>query len=202
MLVHGSDNDVFNVRCWNSGDRSNRYRLGLAIEMRQRDVIAIANSSFGGVGWNHAVARIVVQQARQEMVGFGFGVISVGPLIGELLLNCIKKLPIHDRWLLAGQDLILVFDLADIEPVAQQIEQRSEFEGNASMDRTGCAQPYFGSDVFLSEFSHKRVDPAEFEISLVDQPDPFGFIFDDGNLAVLHLIAKGQGTADPESLPL
>jgi len=38
------------------------------------------------------------------MVGFGFGVISVGPLIGELLLNCIKKLPIHDRGLLAGQD--------------------------------------------------------------------------------------------------
>jgi hypothetical protein len=80
--------------------------------------MAIADSSFSGVGWDHAVARIVVQQADQEMVGFGFGVISVGPLIGELLLNCIKKLPIHDRWLLAGQDFTLVFDLADIEPVA------------------------------------------------------------------------------------
>jgi hypothetical protein len=68
------------------------------------------------------VARIVVQQARQKMVGFGFGVISMGPLIGESLLNCIKKLPIHDRWLLAGQDFTLVFDLADIELVTQQIE--------------------------------------------------------------------------------
>ncbi len=86
--------------------------------MRQRDIIPIADSSFGGVGWDHALAGIVVQQARQEMVGFGFGVISVRPLIGELLLNCIKKLPIHDRWLLAGQDFTLVFDLADIEPVA------------------------------------------------------------------------------------
>jgi hypothetical protein len=56
------------------------------------------------------------------MVGFGFGVISVRPFIGELLLNCVKKLPIHDRWLLALQDFTLVFDLADIEPVAQQIE--------------------------------------------------------------------------------
>jgi hypothetical protein len=43
-------------------------------------------------------------------------------LIGELLLNCIKKFPIHDRWLLTGQDFTFVFDLADIEPVAQQIE--------------------------------------------------------------------------------
>jgi hypothetical protein len=74
------------------------------------------------MGGDHAVPRIVVQQAGQEMVGFGFGVISVRPLIGELLLNCIKKLPVHDRWLLAGQDFALVFDLADIEPVAQQIE--------------------------------------------------------------------------------
>src|SRR4030081_2087944 len=107
--------------------------------MRERDVIAIADSSFGGVGRDHAVARIVVQQARQEMVGFGFGVISVGPLIAELLLNCIKKLPLHDRWLLAGQNFAPVSYLADIDPVTQQIEQRSAFKGNASMGRTGCA---------------------------------------------------------------
>src|SRR5665811_1890734 len=77
------------------------------------------------------------------MLGFGFGVISVGPLIGELLLNCIKKLPIHDRWLLAGQDLALVFDLANIEPVAQQIEQRAAFEENAAVGSIVCAQPCF-----------------------------------------------------------
>ena len=145
------------------------------------------------------MARIVVQQARQEMVGFGFGVISVGPLIGELLLNCIKKLPFHDRWLLAGQDFTLVFDLANIEPVAQQTEQRSAFEGNAAMGSTGCAQPYLCSDVFITEVSHQRVDSAEFEVSPVDQPDPFGFNFDDGNLAVFHLIAEGKRTADPET---
>src|SRR5260370_32060754 len=83
MLIHRSDNDVFDVGCGNAGDRSDRCRLGLSLEMRQRDVIAIPDSSFGSVRWDHPVARIVVQQARQEMVGFGFGVISVGPLIGE-----------------------------------------------------------------------------------------------------------------------
>src|SRR5258708_4155087 len=74
MLIHRFYNDVFDVGCGNAGDRSDCYRLGLSLEMRQRGVIAIADSSFGGVGWNHAVARIVVQQAGQEMVGFGFGV--------------------------------------------------------------------------------------------------------------------------------
>jgi hypothetical protein len=123
-------------------------------------------------------------------------------LIAELLLNCIKKLPIHDRWLLARQDFTLVFDLADIEPVAQQIEQGAAFEENASMGRTGCAQSYLCSDVFVFEIPHQRIDPAEFEVSPVDQPNPFGFVFDDGDLAVLHFIAEGQGTADPETLPL
>src|SRR6266849_5624927 len=145
MLIRRFDNDVFDVGCGNAGDRSNRYSLGLSLEMRQRGVIAVADSSFGGVGGDHAVARIVVQQARQEVVGFGFGVISMGPLIGELLLNCIKKPPFHDRWLLAGQDFTLVFDLSDIEPVAQQIEQRSAFEGNAAMGSTGYAQSYLCS---------------------------------------------------------
>src|SRR6266851_6499809 len=136
------------------------------------------------------------------MIGFGFGVIAVRPLIGKFLLNCIKKLPIHDRWLLSGQDFTLVSDFTDIEPVAQQIEQGAAFEENASMGRTGCAKSYLCSDVFVFEVSHQRIDPTEFEVSPVDQPDPLGFVFDDGNLAVLHFIAEGQGTADPETLPL
>src|ERR1700730_14930704 len=68
------------------------------------------------------------------------------------------------------------------------------------MGHTGCAQSYLCSSVFISEVSHQRIDSAEFEVSPVDQPDPFGFDFEDGNLAVLHLIAEGQGTADPETL--
>src|SRR5258708_33637550 len=68
------------------------------------------------------------------------------------------------------------------------------------MGRTGCAHSLLRSDVFISEVSHQRIAPAESEVSPVDQPDPFGFVFDDGNLAVLHLIPEGQGTADPETL--
>ena len=36
-----------------------RRSFGFSLEVRQRDVIAIADSGFGGVGRNHAVARIV-----------------------------------------------------------------------------------------------------------------------------------------------
>jgi hypothetical protein len=60
VLIDRSDNDVFDVGCGNAGDWSDRYRLGLSFEMRQRRVLAIADSSFNGVDWDHAVAGIVV----------------------------------------------------------------------------------------------------------------------------------------------
>ena len=46
-----------------------------------------------------------------------------GPLIRKLLLDRIEQGAIDDGGLLAGQDLTLVCDLADVEAVAQQIEQ-------------------------------------------------------------------------------
>jgi hypothetical protein len=47
-----------------------------------------------------------------------------GPLIRELLLDRIEQGALHDRRLLAGQDVAFVLDFTDIEPTAQQIEQR------------------------------------------------------------------------------
>jgi len=49
---------------------------------------------------------------------------------------------------------------------------------------------------------NELVDAPEFEVSPEDQSDQFSFFFDNGNLAVLHLIAKGQGASDPQALSL
>jgi len=150
MLVHGSDNDVFNVRAGMRGRQIKRIRLGLALEMRQRDVIAIANSSFGGVGWNHAVASIVVYSRPEGDGWIGFGVDFGGTNDRcELLLKCIKKMPIHDRWLLdeAGSSS-LYLNLDDIEPVAHKQIFRTAipFEGMASIGRHRLARSLICSD--------------------------------------------------------
>jgi hypothetical protein len=44
------------------------------------------------------------------------------PLIPEVLLDRVEQGAIHDRRLLALQD-VAIFDLSNIEAVAQQIEQ-------------------------------------------------------------------------------
>jgi len=46
MLVERFDNDAFDLSCGNAGDRSDRRCLGLSMEVRQRDIVAIAVAGF------------------------------------------------------------------------------------------------------------------------------------------------------------
>src|SRR5258707_631186 len=148
------------------------------------------------------MAGIVKQQSCQRVVGLLPYGGAMRPLGERFLPDCIKQRAIHNWRLLAGQDLILVFDLADIEVVAQQIVQRAATERDATARRARRELLDSCPDVAFFEVPYQFVDAAEFEVAPVDEPDPFGFVFDNGNLAVLHLIAEGQGTSDPETLPL
>ncbi len=74
--------------------------------------------------------------------------------MGEgFLPDRLKQLAIHNRRLLAGQDLVPVFDLADIEVIAQQVVQRATAERDPTARRSRGEQPGFGSDVAFSEVS-------------------------------------------------
>ena len=123
-------------------------------------------------------------------------------MIRKLLLDRIEEGAIHDWGLLARQDLTLVFDFADIESVAQEIEQRSPLERDAPAGAARRERPGLGADVTVLEVSNQGVDAAKFEIALEDQPDLFSLTFYNGDLAVLHVVAEGEGTADPEALAL
>lgn len=74
-------------------------------------------------GWDHATTGIVEQQPRQELVGLVTYEGPVRPLGKRLLPDRIKQRAIHDRRLLARRDLVLIFDLSDIEVVAQEVVQ-------------------------------------------------------------------------------
>ena len=88
-----------------------------------------------------------------------------GPLIRKLLLDRIEQGAVHERWLLAGKDLTLISDLADIEPIAQEIEQRSPPERDATAGATGRKQPCLGADVTFLKIANQGIDPAQFESS-------------------------------------
>ena len=57
----------------------------------RRRIIAIPNASFGGVGWNHAMAGIVKQQSRQQLVGLVAHNGAVGPLGEGFMSDRLKQ---------------------------------------------------------------------------------------------------------------
>ena len=58
--------------------------------------------------------------------------------------------------------LTLISDLADIEPVAQEIEQRSPLKWDATADAASCKQPCLGADVAFLKISNQGIDAAKF----------------------------------------
>ena len=80
-------------------------------------------------------------------------------MIRQLLLDRIKQGALHDRRLLAGRDLALISDLADIEPVAQKVEQRPPLEWDATAGAASREQPGLGPDVTLLEISNQALIP-------------------------------------------
>jgi hypothetical protein len=60
-------------------------------------------------------------------------------LLGQLNLDGIEELPIHNGRLLARQDLTLECHLSNVEPVAEQVGERSARERDAT-DGFSCFQ--------------------------------------------------------------
>jgi hypothetical protein len=63
MLVEGCEDDVLDISCRHAGDRSDFCRLGLSMQARQRDIIAIMDAGLGCMRRRHAVARVVFYDA-------------------------------------------------------------------------------------------------------------------------------------------
>jgi len=118
------------------------------------------------------VAGIIKQQTRQQVVGLVAHDGAVGPLGEGFLPDRIKQRAIHDRRLLAGQNLILEFDLSNIEVVSQHVVQRATAERDPAARRPRGELLGSGSDVAFFEVPDQFVDVAEFQVSPEDQSDP------------------------------
>jgi hypothetical protein len=108
---------------------------------------ATRSSDSGCRPWSRASApcdgRVIKQQSGQQVVTCVADAGLGGPLIRKLLLNRIEEGTVHDRRLLARQDVALISDLADIKPVAQEIGQRSPLERDVTAGAAGLVVQNF-----------------------------------------------------------
>ena len=82
-------------------------------------------------------------------------------LFGQLGLDGIEELPINNGRLLARQDLTLECHLSNVEPVAEQVGERSARERDAA-DGFSCFQGAdLGDDALIAQVGHEQIEAAE-----------------------------------------
>src|SRR6267142_4476301 len=93
--------------------------------------------------------------------------------------------------------LLLVDDLASIDPVLQHQIERTAGEWLAAAQATGCARPQPALDAAGVQLVLQQPDRAEFGIAAKDRAHDFRLAVDDDELAVVHPIPERWHAAHP-----
>src|ERR1700738_1665863 len=110
----------------------------------------------------HPIAVTIKQQAGEEArLTMSCACVPLGGVAGKLCLNRIPQRLIDDRRVLTRMGLLLVDDLASIDPVLKHQIERAAGEWLAASQATRCAGPQLA------------VDAAGVELVL-QQPDRVG----------------------------
>src|SRR5437870_1006438 len=152
--------------------------------------------------WGHSVATVVIDATDQQGIGFGACDRVIVALVVELGLHRVKEITIEDGGLLAGEDLALEGDLADVEPIAQKMGERATGEWDAANRAPGLERSHLGDDPPLAKVGHQQVEAAKLQIPPKDGPNALSLRFNHDDLAVLGLVSERGYAPDPQSLAL
>src|SRR5438132_5478520 len=146
----------------------------------------------------HPIAVAIKQQAGEEArLTMSSACVPLGGVAGELCLNRIPQRLIDDRRVLTRMGLLLVDDLASIDPVLQHQIERAAREWLAAAQATRGARPQLALDAAGVEFVLQQPDRAEFGIAAKNQAHGFRLAVDDDQLAVARLVPERRHAAHP-----
>src|SRR4029077_15224855 len=95
----------------------------------------------------HPIAVVIKQQAGEEArLTMSSACVLLGGVAGTLCLNRIPQRLIDDRRVLTGMGLLLVDDLASIDPVLQHQIERAPGEWLAAAQAPRCGRPKLALD--------------------------------------------------------
>src|SRR5215207_5148062 len=93
----------------------------------------------------------------------------------------------------------LMVQLADIDAVAQQIGEGAIGQRHAADGSARAERPQSRHDATLPQLALQDGEGSQREIAPEDQPDGFGLVLPDDELAVAHLISERDDAADPDA---
>src|SRR5215207_243342 len=125
------------------------------------------------------------------------GAVAVG---GELLLHSVEQGRRDDRLMLSRMARALVVQLAEVDPVAQEIREGTIGQRHAPDSPARAERAHPCDDAALPQLALKSGQGVKGEIALEDQPDGRSLVLSDDELALAHLVAERDDAPDPDAL--
>ena len=157
-------------------DRGCRNAVQFAISAppplnRRRHVVPVEPSRASTrVRRAHRLADCIEQSSSQHgTLGPTFCRDTAGHAVGrKMLLDALEQLSIDDRRVLALVDQVLVHDLAEVDAIAQEVEQRAATERRAAQFATAAGDMPFRQDPVAGKGGRETMDRSDRKVSLVD----------------------------------
>src|SRR5712671_6517333 len=127
---------------------------------------------------------------------------AVDRVLGKAGLHGVPQCGVDDRFVLAGVTLVLMHDLAAIDPVLQHQIEGATGERLATPAAARGARPPLAADAASFELLLQQTHRAEGSIALEDVADGLSLALDWGKLAVAGLVPERRHAAHPHALPL
>src|SRR5438132_724301 len=126
-----------------------------------RDIVAISNLALFSSRRRHPVSAVIKNVPGQERTRIDPKVVSC-PGLRQLFLDRIEESLIEDWLMFTRVMLFLMNDLADIDPVLEQVGERPLGERNAAADATIAPSSCFRVDPSIEQVHDKTGEGFEF----------------------------------------
>ena len=130
-----------------SSDGASFVRLPL--QQGVRDIVAIPHTFLARMRRRHGIVAVVEDTAGKKRRRGRPDRRSPHRLLLQLGLHGVKESPVQDWLMLAGMDLAAIRDLANVEPVLQEMCERAVTVAGGCDDPPICQSPRFWCDTLL-----------------------------------------------------
>src|ERR1700730_3488098 len=185
---------------WYAGDAAGFGSL--ILQKRMRHIVPVTHAAFVRMRWAHPVAA-VIEEAAGERSGRAPEPELPGDRIGGAPgLNGFEQIAGEDRLMLAAMHLASIDDLADVEPVLEQMGQRSDAKADAAAPAAIATAIDLGPNALPIELREQSPHGAKLQIAGEDGAHHRRLLRRASALLAAAGIAERHGSADPEALAL
>src|ERR1700730_9019965 len=152
--------------------------------------------------WAHPVAAVVEEVAGERSGRAPEPELPGNDIGGAPGLHGFEQIAGEDRRMLAAMHLASIDDLADVDPVLEQMGKRSHAEADAAAPVAIATAIDLGPDPLPIELREQSPHGAKLQIAGEDGAHHLRLPGNDLELLVDAAIAERNGSADPEALAL